>query len=36
LHHHLKTLHRQIRQLLSLPTYAVLLDKKAASQPSLV
>jgi hypothetical protein len=36
LHHHLKTLHRQIRQPPSLPICAVQLQKKAASQPSLV
>jgi hypothetical protein len=36
LHHPLKTLHRQIRQPPSLPICAVLLHKRAASQPSLV
>jgi hypothetical protein len=36
LHHHLKTLHRQIRQPPSLPICAVLPQKIAPSQPSLV
>jgi hypothetical protein len=36
LHHRFKTLHRQIRQPPSLPICAVLLQKIAPSQPSLV